>query len=107
MDAPVGKVLSPGLKFTYDYDFGSTTRLALRVVGERDGKASKQRVRLLARNEPPQILCEGCKKNPAAWVDLFEGYNWCCNECIGNTEEGVLPVVNSPRVGVCAYTGRD
>jgi hypothetical protein len=105
MDVPVGKVLSPGMKFTHEYDFGSTTHLALRVVGEREGKASQQPVRLLGRNEPPQILCERCKKKPAAWVDVFEDYAWCCEKCIENTEEGVLPVVNSPRVGVCGYTG--
>ena len=105
MDVPVGKVLSPGMKFTHEYDFGSTTHLALRVVGEREGKASQQRVRLLSRNEPPQVLCERCKKKPAAWVDVFEDYAWCCEKCIENTEEGVLPVVNSPRVGVCGYTG--
>ncbi len=105
MDVPVGKVLRPGLKFTHEYDFGSTTLLALRVVGEREGNAPQQPVRLLARNEPPQILCEVCEKKPAAWVDVFHDYIWCCDECIEDTEEGVLPVVNSPRVGVCAYTG--
>ncbi len=105
MDVPVGKVLRPDMKFTHEYDFGSTTKLALRVVGEREGQAPEQRVRLLARNEPPQILCELCKKKPAAWVDVFNDYGWYCEECNEDTEEGVLPVVNSPRVGVCGYTG--
>ena len=105
MDVAIGKVLSADMKFTYEYDFGSTTHLALRVVGERAGHASKERVRLLARNEPPQILCEECKVNPAAWVDVFENQGWLCEKCNENAEEGVLPVVNSPRVGVCAYTG--
>ncbi len=66
MGVAVGEVLRPDMKFTYEYDFGSTTRLALRVVGERVGKASPQRVRLLGRNEPPQVLCEECGKRPAA-----------------------------------------
>ena len=105
MDVPVGEVLRPGMKFTHDYDFGSTTHLALRVVGEREGKASQQPVRLLGRNEPPQILCERCKKKPAAWVDVMEDNGWYCEECIENAEEGVLPVVNSPRAGVCGYAG--
>jgi ribosomal protein L37AE/L43A len=110
MDVPVGQVLRPDLKFTYEYDFGSTTQLALRVVGERVGKSPRQRVRLLARNEAPQVLCERCGKKPAAWVDTFEDSAWCCDECIENTEEGALeegalPVVNSPRAGVCGYTG--
>jgi len=105
MDVPVDRVLRPGMNFTHEYDFGSTTHLALRVVGEREGKASQQRVRLLARNEPPQILCVRCKNKLAAWVDVFEDYAWCCEECMQNTEEGALPVVNSPRVGVWGYTG--
>jgi hypothetical protein len=100
MGVPVGQVLRPATKFTHDYDFGSTTHLFLRVVGERAGKASPKRDRLLARNEPPQVLCDRCQKKPAAWVDVFESYDWCCEECIANTEEGALPVVNSPRVGV-------
>jgi ribosomal protein L37AE/L43A len=91
MNVAVGKVLRPGLKCTYEYDFGSTTSLALRVVGERTGKASKQRVRLLARNEPPQVLCESCQKKPAAWVDVFNGGDWFCEECMEDTEEGALP----------------
>jgi len=105
MDVPVGEVLRPDMKFTYEYDFGSTTHLALRVVGERVGKASRQQVRLLARNESPEILCERCEKKPAVWADVFEGGVWCCDDCIENTEEGALPVVNSPRAGVCGYTG--
>lgn len=105
MDVAIGKVLQPGLTFTHEYDFGSTTLLALRVVGERAGKAPAEPVRLLARNEPPQILCERCQSKPAAWVDVYEGYGWYCKKCKGRSEEGCLPVVNSPRVGVCGYTG--
>jgi hypothetical protein len=107
MDVAVGKVLRPDLKFTYEYDFGSTTELALRVVGEREGQAPppRERVRLLARNEPPQILCESCEKKPAAWVDVCNDSGWYCEKCIGNSKEEALPVVNSPRAGVCGYTG--
>ena len=105
MDVPVGKVLSPGMKFTHDYDFGSTTRLVLKVVGERQGKVGKKLVRLLERNDPPEVLCEKCEKKPAVWVDVFEEYQWCCENCIENSKEGVLPLVNSPRAGVCGYTG--
>jgi Plasmid pRiA4b ORF-3-like protein len=106
MDVPVGEVLHSGMKFTYEYDFGSTTHLALRVVGEREGKARQERVRLLARNESPQVLCEQCQEKPAAWVDVIEDNGWYCEKCMENTEDGVLPVVNSPRVGVCGYTGQ-
>lgn len=37
MDVPVAEVLKPGLKFSYTYDFGSSTDLLMRVVSEREG----------------------------------------------------------------------
>jgi hypothetical protein len=41
-----------GERFTYDYDFGSTTHLQLTVTGERTGNPGRAGVRLLARNTP-------------------------------------------------------
>ena len=100
-----------GLKFAYDYDFGSTTTLSGQVLGAREGSLGRLATRLLARNDPPQWSCELCAK-PATVV---------CPFCIGSgpwmfcevharrhscaEEEAFLPVVNSPRMGVCAYTG--
>jgi len=34
MNVPLGKVLTAGMKFVHEYDFGSTTELVLRVVSE-------------------------------------------------------------------------
>lgn len=34
MSFAAGQLLSQGQRFTYDYDFGTTTELALRVIGE-------------------------------------------------------------------------
>lgn len=110
MDITVGKVLSPAAQLEYEYDFGSTTELALRVVGTREAVApSKGRVHLLARNEPPEITCEVCAK-PAAQICTYCGYPALCEACAEGHEcgdEGFLPVVNSPRMGVCGYTGLD
>jgi hypothetical protein len=111
MNVQVGKVFRPGLTFTYEYDFGSTTELALKVVSEREGEVAKKgAVRLLARNEPPLIPCGKCGQ-PATLVDTesaWEEEGWLCHRCADveeDWEEGFLPVVNSPRVGVCGYTG--
>jgi hypothetical protein len=41
-----------GLRFTYDYDFGSTTSLAGQVLGSRLGSLGRPALRLLARNDP-------------------------------------------------------
>jgi hypothetical protein len=107
MDYEIAEVLEPKLAFGYEYDMGSTTDLQLRVVDVRVGKwASKARVRLLARNLPPKIPCEQCGK-PARWCDT-ESNSFLCATCGKKaSDEFRLPVVNSPRVGVCGYTGED
>jgi len=101
-------VLHPGSKFTHEYDFGSTTRLSLRVIGEHEGLAPKTAmITVLARNLLPDMPCSKCGK-PAAWIDTFGDYELYCKECAANmdgSQEGLMPVVNSPRMGVCGYTG--
>src|SRR5687767_9075340 len=52
MDARVSTVFSPRLKFGYEYDFGSTTPLKLRVVNQLT-EASAREIRMLAQNDPP------------------------------------------------------
>ncbi|GAC1566316.1 MAG: hypothetical protein NVS3B14_07640 [Ktedonobacteraceae bacterium] len=106
------KVLKVGQNFRYEYDFGSTTELSLRVVGERVGVLEDKQddVRILARNLPPEIKCISCGK-PATKVAA--GYDYWgvvehayCDVCSKKVNEDAwLPMVNSPRVGVCAYTG--
>ena len=107
MKTKLGSVLRPGLKFSHDYDFGSTTRLALRVISEHEGVLLK-RVQLLARNELPDMHCSECGE-PAAWIDTFGDYDLYCAECAealdDEAQEGLMPVVNSPRMGVCGYVG--
>jgi hypothetical protein len=111
MTVPLSKVLRPGLKFSHEYDFGSTTHLTLRVVGERQGPwPNKGKVRLLARNEPPDIRCGECGAAATRinTQDAWEPSGWLCDACAANLkeeEEYFLPVVNSPRTGVCGYTG--
>ena len=107
------KILKVGQKFTYEYDFGSTTELNLKVLAEREGTVQEGEgddpVTILAQNEPPVILCKVCGK-PATKV--ASGYynveeNAYCNKCARRSEDAdmMLPIVNSPRVGVCGYTG--
>ena len=62
------QVLAKGLKFEHEYDFGSTTYLALRVVDERQGKPVTSRpVALMARNREPEYPCDLCDR-PAVEV---------------------------------------
>jgi hypothetical protein len=108
MRTPLGRVLDVGTKFSYEYDFGSTTELGLRVVGFWNLDTPKGAVQLLARNEPPPIICSQCETQPATQICTSCGEAWLCESCAAEHdcgEEMFLPVVNSPRVGVCAYTG--
>jgi hypothetical protein len=109
MNVKLSEVLEVGKEFYHVYDFGDSTELRLKVVGERMGRKGKEKVRILARNEPPDIRCS-CGK-VAKWVCpicLYEGNAWFCDECAKEHECGedvLLPVVNSPRCGVCGYEG--
>jgi hypothetical protein len=110
MNVPLGKLLRPGMTFAYEYDFGTPTELRLRVVAERDGAWQREAVQLLARNNPPVIPCEACGKEATQVCTqcIYEGQGWLCDACVAAHACGddmLLPVVNSPRVGMCGYEG--
>ncbi|MEK7407031.1 MAG: hypothetical protein AAB225_18310 [Acidobacteriota bacterium] len=111
MAVPLARVLQPRVKFGYEYDYGSTTDLTLRVVGMPEWPAAGPAIRVVARNHQPEVKCAQCGSAPArtictecAWSDK----GWLCEACAAAhecDEDMFLPVVNSPRVGVCGYTG--
>jgi hypothetical protein len=108
MSAQLKEVLQPGTVFDYEYDFGSTTELRLKVLGVIEAAAGE--VRLLARNDQPRILCDACGKSPAMKIctECQGNGGWFCDGCAEEHEcdpTFLLPVVNSPRTGVCAYGG--
>jgi hypothetical protein len=134
MDVELGKVLSVGDKFSYVYDFGSSTNLSLRVIAEREGvmltspedledeededeedededDEEQMTIIIMAQNEPPSFVCRKCGK-PATHVSSLDEFDsldeaMLCTSCAQKEEypDELLPVVNSPRVGVCGYTG--
>ena len=110
MRVRLDKVFSPGQSCSYEYDYGTTTELKLRVIAEREVETKGKAIQVLARNTPPVILCDECGK-PATNVCsqcIFDGKGWLCDDCALDHECGeemLLPVVNSPRVGMCAYSG--
>jgi hypothetical protein len=110
MNVELGRVLRPGLKFEYEYDFGSTTALTLRVVAEYKGAAEGKTIKVLARNDAPPIPCASCDQMAAQVCSMcvYSSEGWLCDDCAGEhecDEDAFLPVVNSPRVGVCGYEG--
>jgi len=116
MAKKAGNVFIKGLQIGYEYDFGSTTSLTLTVVDEYPVKAA-EKILLLSRNEPLEIMCSICKKAPAAQICTVcmddDGEAMFCNKCAKKHEKecedfadyAAMPVVNSPRMGTCAYEG--
>jgi hypothetical protein len=110
MGVRVSRVLRLALTGEYLYDFGSTTELRARVVAENPSRSSDALVLLLARNEPPQWSCGKCGAAAALICSecAWSGEGLFCKKCARRHEHGdeyCLPVVNSPRMGVCGYTG--
>lgn len=101
---------SEGDQFLHLYDMGSTTETLITVIGTTWRPPQREAVRLLARNVPPQFTCVGCGA-PAAYFctecqwDIDNPFY--CKSCARGHEheEMLLPVTNSPRMGVCGYTG--
>jgi Plasmid pRiA4b ORF-3-like protein len=112
MNVKVAEVLSfIGQELSYEYDYGSTTELTLHFVSARRGNVGRSAARLLARNAPPVWTCAVCEA-PATLVCPFcmdDGNPFVCrvhgSEHACGNDESFLPVVNSPRMGVCGYTG--
>ena len=110
MHIRLDNVLSLNKKFYHEYDFGSTTYLKLKVVSENDGEMKGSSMRIIARNDPPPIMCSYCDK-PATEICtecFWSGEGWLCDDCAKKhkcSREMFLPVVNSPRTGICGYTG--
>lgn len=112
MNARVGDALGVvGQRLGYVYDFGSSTELIVSLSGSADG-GFRNAVQLAARNEPPTWPCDRCRQ-PATTVCaqcVHEDMGFCCADHAASHDCGedmLLPVVNSPRMGVCGYTGED
>lgn len=107
------KVLSDSQDLEYTYDFGTSTTLGVRFVGMCSGSGMKKSVELAARNAEIKYDCAECgAKGAAAEICpecAWDGGGLLCAGCAEKhehgDEDGYLPVVNSPRMGMCGYTG--
>lgn len=112
MKARLDRVLAPGTSFVHEYDFGTTTELVLKVISQYDGKI-KGDARILARNNPVEFKCASCGRDATvvcSGCHFNEGENGgiLCKRCLKSHECGQemgMPIVNSPRTGMCGYEG--
>lgn len=110
MSKKIHQLFKNNSTFDHQYDFGSTTDLSGTLVSSRPGELLNRDLRLIARNHfPEDMTCIGCD-GPAAEVCSM-CYEYFCEKCpkehlnCRSMEEYLLPVVNSPRMGVCGYSG--
>lgn len=114
MGRKIDEVFQRGVELTHIYDFGTSSETLIKAVGVREGKPTTSRpIALMARNVTPEGECIECGQ-PAGWL---------CMECLIEEEMwGALcdkhakthphvdygepaPMVNSPRLGMCGYSG--
>jgi hypothetical protein len=102
-----------GTKLRHRYDFGSTTETHITFVTLTLREDQLQPVRLLARNVPKVFSCAECGQpaDTMCWECNADGEEnpFFCPTC-GATHEhldicDLIPIPNSPRIGVCGYTG--
>jgi len=115
MDDKVLKIFEPKIKIIHEYDYGSTTRLDLKALKLYQLNL-KDTIILLSRNEPFKIMCSTCKKELAVNMCTVCGWDsdsYFCKKCSKKHEKvcadfedyASMPMVNSPRMGVCGYMG--
>jgi hypothetical protein len=112
MKYKIEDIFTPGVELIYQYDFGSTTELSIKAVDNYHGTTDgNEKIQIITRNAQPVIRCDECGAKPAVQICTecqWDEKGWLCEECSqshGCDEDMFLPVVNSPRTGVCGYTG--
>jgi len=113
-EGSVGAVFRHRAKIMHVYDFGTESWTTVKRVSVRTGQPATHRpISLMVRNQLPPVVCIECGA-PAQWL---------CSECVVEEERmgflcarhrqthphdnygAPLKVVNSPRLGLCGYTG--
>ena len=120
MNHKISSVLKKGMSFSHEYDYGTTTYLTLQVREANvpalmTTSPKPAPVTLLAIHDPVRFVCDGCGGDATlacSYCGLREFGGLGCDTCMRKhsccVSDGIgiaLPVVQSPRVGECAYNG--
>jgi hypothetical protein len=114
MEVNIERIFTPGLELTHIYDFGTSSETLITAVDVRQGiPLTKHPIYLMARNKIPETSCAECGK-PSGWLCmecLIEEGEWItlCEEHVKTHPHDnygePIELVNSPRLGMCGYTG--
>lgn len=95
----------------YHYDMGSTTRLLITFICDIKRPAGYKDIRLIARNILPAQTCTVCGQAEAGYYcpecEWEENDTFLCPKCAKKHKHKnrCEPMINSPRAGVCGYSG--
>ncbi len=108
------QIFQPETTLTHIYDFGTSSETTIKVVEVRRGKPTTPHpIALMARNKPIEETCMECDQ-PATYLcmECIYEYDTPGTLCDVHAREhphddygGLMPLVNSPRTGLCGYTG--
>ena len=111
---PVQAVLADGVELTHIYDFGTESVTRINAVGSRQAvPLSRRPITLMARNLPPEVVCVECDQ-PASHLCQECQLDWespgtlCVRHAKAHPHDEYgepVAIVNSPRMGMCGYTG--
>jgi len=111
MDLKIDKVFTPGVELTHIYDFGTSSETLITTGEIRQGTPlTKHPIYLMARNKIPETTCAECGQ-PSNWLCIDEEGEWTtlCDKHVKtyshDNDEEPIELVNSPRLGMCGYTG--
>ena len=54
------QVLTTGMIFNYEYNFGSTTEIMVKVLDHYSAQKQNEKIVILSRNNPPEFACSIC-----------------------------------------------
>ena len=110
----ISQVFPAGVVVTHIYDFGTSSETLIKAVGTRTGRPlSKYPIFLMARNNPPEEVCMECQQRASVVClecvyDLETSGFLCSTHAKDHPHDAYgdpMPLVNSPRVGMCGYDG--
>ena len=102
---------SLAIVWCYVYDFGSGTDLVVRLLGNVTSAPflrARSDWRLAMRRRRGPVMGVGKPRPPYVRSAWTKGKGFFCATHASDHDCGagmLLPVVNSPRMGVCGYTG--
>jgi hypothetical protein len=114
MNRTIDAAFTDNPKLSYTYDFGTSSELSIeRIANGHSDEATA--ITIAVRNANPVIPCSFCGRPSTQCCSVcWDDDKYLCADCAPKHpcvetegEEVVLPLVNSPRSGLCGYDGPD